>query len=467
LIVYIFENKGEMNFNNASSRFQSYLLENFWLMPVLLSIVTFLSEYVDHHHEGPLLDNREFLREVLIFSIIFPLILGVIIYYLKKIFEERNTISSDMGLLLKLGKDLSKAETWDDLLLPIRDFLQKTIPVERIYLSVFDPVDKGFKIASKWSNDFPLDDTLAPTVSELSEKSFFHSKSLLSSGTNSTNLFQMDTPNHEVQRYCLPLQLNDFIIAVVIFDLSSAEVILPEQNPMISTIIPEITMSVAHVYSREYFMDQNQSRQEERKRIARVLHDTLAQDISFLSLKLNFLREQDSLIGILEVQRDLERMQTVAQNAYDQVRGTLDSLVPEVSQNISQAIRILAHAICDPSEIQVNFTNTGQPQLLPAETKRKILNIANEALTNVVKHSGASEVNVNICWSEEQVTFEFEDHGKGFTPEESIKDQHYGLLFMRQRAESINAVLKICSSPNDGTRAVLNLPILELNPEMS
>jgi signal transduction histidine kinase len=180
-------------------------------------------------------------------------------------------------------------------------------------------------------------------------------------------------------------------------------------------------------------------------------------------MKLDLLREQDSLVGIFELQRDLERMQTVAQSAYDQVRGTLDSLVPEVPKNISQAILILTHAICDPADIKVNFAITGETSALPSETKRKILSIAREVLTNVEKHSGSSEVDVNISWCDNQFSIEIEDHGKGFTPKDCIKDQHYGMVFMRERAKSINADLKISSSPDHGTRAVLTLPILDLN----
>ena len=196
----------------------------------------------------------------------------------------------------------------------------------------------------------------------------------------------------------------------------------------------------------------------ERQRIARVLHDTLAQDLSYLRLKLDLVKNQDSLVGILEVQKDLDHMQQVIQSAYDQVRGTLDNLLPDFQKQLNVSLPELAESICKPAEISLNVSNTGHPKPLSSTTKEHVLAITREALLNAVKYSQSNQFDLKIHWCEHELSVELNDHGVGFEPQDSMKENHYGMIFMHENAEAVGAELNIITCKQNGTQVKLKLP---------
>jgi len=112
------------------------------------------------------------------------------------------------------------------------------------------------------------------------------------------------------------------------------------------------------------------------------------------------------------------------------------------------------------ADIKAAFRLTGEDVRLPAETEIALFRIAQGALTNVVKHSAARHVDVTIELRGESLGMSIVDDGHGFVPEKTHADlgsPHWGLVTMRERAESIGGHCTIRSSPGCGTRVDVEL----------
>lgn len=437
--------------------FPELLIEKFWIIPGLVGILTLLFEIYDHRKETALLNNKEFLQEVFIASVVFPIILGIIIFFLKQIFRERNSLSSEINLKYTLEKGLAQADHWENLRGPLVGYLKMIVPVERFYLCVYAPGEHVYKLVAAWSKSGTDDE---PNLPDLSDAFYLQTIDSLDSTDEFSAVFSTGINLDErTTRYKIPLPVGGIALAMIFLDIENLNHISSQQIHKIYSMIPDISLAIAHIYSQENSSNINQMKAEERKRIGRVLHDTLLQDLSYLQLKLELLRDKDSLVGIYEVQKDLERMQLVAHNAYSQVRGTMDSLVSDIPKNLSQGIFSMAKSILDPVDIQLNFENVGQEKTLAPETKDKILKIVREACVNAQKHSNSPDVNIKLVWGDARLQIEIEDHGKGCSPDHKVQEQHYGMIFMRERADSIQAALNVVSSPGAGMKICLDVPI--------
>jgi signal transduction histidine kinase len=197
----------------------------------------------------------------------------------------------------------------------------------------------------------------------------------------------------------------------------------------------------------------------ERTRLAREIHDGLAQDLWYAKLKQGRLIQETSLD---------ENGQTTAR----EVLGALDSALAEARQAV-MALRVdptsgtleeVLHAYVDDFAdrfgVRAEFRADGTLERLPPRTEAEVLRIVQEALNNVRRHADATMVRVTTERRGDAVRVSIADNGKGFDPAAVGKDR-YGLRGMRERAELVGAALEIDSRPADGTRVVLNIPTAE------
>lgn len=191
--------------------------------------------------------------------------------------------------------------------------------------------------------------------------------------------------------------------------------------------------------------------------IARDLHDSLGQNVSFLRMKLAYL-SGNKAIKKADMQAELLNMTQAANESYDLIRGTLSVLQ---STNTSDLFRIFsryAEQIEERSAIRVEFSSDGGPKPLSPKRMRQLFFIFREALTNIEKHAQASCVSITIGWKEDCVSLMVSDNGQGFDPLHPQFGAHYGLKFMRERAELLNGSLNIESAENAGTKLLIRVP---------
>lgn len=198
---------------------------------------------------------------------------------------------------------------------------------------------------------------------------------------------------------------------------------------------------------------------QERARLAREIHDGLAQTLAFLKL-------QSAQMQIYLAQGNLTKLgQVLKQNydalaeAYTDTRQAIDSLRLTPQQGMMTWLDQMLTDFENVSEIKVERSIRGPRQDLSPEIQAQLMRIVQEALNNIRKHAGAKQVVVSLREWNRDLILEVKDDGQGFSPEDVPGFSQYGLRGMRERAELIGADFQVISKPNQGTTVRLSLPV--------
>jgi len=189
--------------------------------------------------------------------------------------------------------------------------------------------------------------------------------------------------------------------------------------------------------------------------IARDLHDTLGQNISFLRMNLAHLSERKS--GNEEDLR-IQNMTKAADESYELIRSLLSMLQSGITADPLSLFTRYANQVSERSALQINLTSQGNPNHISPHQTRQLFYIFREALSNIEKHASASKVSGEFLWGENALTFGISDNGNGFDPNTVRTDGHYGLNFMRERAEQLKGSFLIHSAPGQGTKITIVVP---------
>lgn len=200
---------------------------------------------------------------------------------------------------------------------------------------------------------------------------------------------------------------------------------------------------------------------EERARIAREMHDGMAQVLAYVNTKAQAVKEFLRHQRVDEASAQLEQLAAAAREIYTDVREGILALHTQASpdRSLPQALREFLQSWQDHSGIVGELIIAGDPHFGP-EVELQLLRIIQEALANVRKHSGASHAVVEIRGGASAIEVEVRDDGSGFDPAAMPRAglPRFGLAIMRERAESIGGSMKLDTSPGAGTRVRVALP---------
>jgi PAS domain S-box-containing protein len=197
---------------------------------------------------------------------------------------------------------------------------------------------------------------------------------------------------------------------------------------------------------------------DERRRIARDLHDDLSQQLAHLAIDIGKLASKPSA---REAVPELRPLQLRAAEAAETVRRISHELHPSILDDIGLEAAIEQY--CDDFEkrtgIATEFFSRDVPESIRAETASSVYHIAQEALRNVAKHSKTESVLVRLESSAGLVRLTIKDNGVGLPADQSEARKGIGMAAMRERAHLINASLSIQSQPGAGTEVIIEVPV--------
>jgi signal transduction histidine kinase len=199
---------------------------------------------------------------------------------------------------------------------------------------------------------------------------------------------------------------------------------------------------------------------EERNRVAREVHDTLAQGLAGIIFQLVGV---DGILGESpeEARAGVARAIALARANLEEARRSLmalrTTLLPK--ENLPNSIQHLTAQLSTQLPIEVNYTLIGSHRPLRKDIEENLYRIGQEALNNVRKHSQATRVAVELSYVDSRIQLVIHDNGLGFSGRSSDGQSKFGLAIMRERAESIGAELTFKSGDHNGTRVELSIPI--------
>jgi signal transduction histidine kinase/ligand-binding sensor domain-containing protein len=200
----------------------------------------------------------------------------------------------------------------------------------------------------------------------------------------------------------------------------------------------------------------------ERNRIAREIHDTLAQGFVAVSVQLELLGRK--LAGPLDAVRELlDQTRELVQNSLAEARRSIWDLRSHTAEREDFASKLsnMATQVTARTPLKVRFEVNGTYHALPRKIEDELLSIGREAITNVVRHAEAQYVDVALSFDAKKIKMLIADDGRGFIDPgaTSSANGHYGLQGMRERAEQIGAELTVVSTPGGGTQVRVETPI--------
>jgi signal transduction histidine kinase len=198
---------------------------------------------------------------------------------------------------------------------------------------------------------------------------------------------------------------------------------------------------------------------EERNRMAREIHDTLAQ--AFTGILAQVGAANQVLTDDLEATRaHLDLIKELARTGLIEARRSVAALRPQLLEegSLQSALhRLVAQLRTAALDITLQYEIKGAAYSLPTEVESNLLRIGQEALTNATRHANADKIRVELVYDRDQVCLRVKDNGQGFGVGSIPSSEGFGLLGMSERAERIGAQLTIRSQPGQGTEIIVTV----------
>lgn len=197
---------------------------------------------------------------------------------------------------------------------------------------------------------------------------------------------------------------------------------------------------------------------EERQRMAREIHDTVAQGLTAI------LTQLEAIGDIPAARSRLDVVRATARESLTEARRSVQALRPAQLRDDAQLATVLRDVAAKWSKrtgVPASVSVTGDPRPLHPEVETSLLRVAQEALANVAKHASAGRVGLTLSYMEDVVALDVRDDGRGFTVRPTTG---FGLLSMRQRTTRLAGTFEIESAPGQGTGISATVPAIPAEP---
>lgn len=366
----------------------------------------------------------------------------------------------DRLLKFTFSQKIADTDNWDELLRFIVSLPSKIVPASVARLVLMNPATGESDLVSEWSREGEIfvTQSLHTKLFDHCDRCTMIGNTVVPSLETCTYLEKYPEPSGETC-FCLPLVHQKSLVGTLHFGLQRDTFLTKNQADILTSIAPDIAMSIESFQFHQSAQNQAEISRIERQRISRYLHDTLGQSISFLRLRLDQLSNQITMHEYDRIHQDIEHMGKIANEAYEQIRVPLLELQQETQIDLAAALQNRGKIVAKRSHLTFDLSMDGNPAEIPQPITRRVLSICVEALTNIEHHADAKNVSIHIHWEQREVAITIQDDGRGFDTGNRPPNGHIGLDLMKERAQMIGGRLSIASSPGMGTTITLWLPI--------
>ena len=272
----------------------------------------------------------------------------------------------------------------------------------------------------------------------------------------------------------LPIESGEQRLGVVNLLCADEQILTEDDMDLLSAIGTQISEVVSNAWLRLKLAEKEQARQflleslveaqeEERNRLARELHDGAGQMLTTLLVRIKMLEHQTESA---ELQHGLSSTLDLVSETIEQVRDLSYRLRPAALEEfgLAVALRTLLAETLEDAGIVTRCHIELDGLTVPQSVEVSLYRIAQEALTNVLRHAQAQTVSVRLGKRNKGVTLQISDDGCGFTlrqPSSQVDKRHLGLISMSERAEMVGGRLQLQSAPGKGTTIDVYVPLQE------
>ncbi len=360
----------------------------------------------------------------------------------------------------RVSKEIASILNIDDLLSRLEGLIIDAFGYYHVYIYLYDPDNDQLVIAS---NSSPY--SSARKIHPVDENSLnglaVRTRRLVLAGDVLQNRhFLYDANIPEVRsELVIPLIIGNRVIGTLDVSSKETDAFSPEDVQMISGVGDQIAVAIEN--ARLYEQSQKLAALEERTRLARELHDSVAQSLSGIELRAKaaetYLKRSHPLAEV-----EIAELRRSAQDALQEMRALIYNLRP-VSLEEGGLVEVLKR------EVQNNTHQDGatitlhapEEMKLNAELERCLFRVAQETLRNALKHAHAGHIDVWLEKDSSRVYLTIKDDGRGFDPSAVPSGYHsFGIIGMKERVELLRGVFRLSSRPGTGTSVEVSLPLV-------
>lgn len=221
-------------------------------------------------------------------------------------------------------------------------------------------------------------------------------------------------------------------------------------------------------YQKELNRQQNElfnaiaaAQDQERKRIAQDIHDSLGSILSAAKLKLSALKESQPSLSVELTEKYTTTLQLMDE-ASAELRSISHNIMPATLSKLGliAALKNLSNTISSNSGLQINFTSHDFTERIPEQTEMSIYRIVLELINNIVKHAQANKVTVQLIKYPDYINLSVEDNGRGFDYGNALQEKKgIGLGNILSRVDYLKAKMNVDSEPGRGTTVIIDVPL--------
>ncbi|KAA3656448.1 MAG: HAMP domain-containing protein [Chloroflexi bacterium] len=284
--------------------------------------------------------------------------------------------------------------------------------------------------------------------------------------------YKLNPDSKPVEHITIPLGVRDQWFGVINLVCPQNRSLSEDDLDILTTIGVHLSVIAANAQLHASLVEKEAVRQallealvraqeDERARLARELHDGTGQTLTSLLVRLKVLEKQQKDAQLRE---NVSELCEATSGIIEQVRGVSYRLRPSALEEfgLDMALRSLVQDMTEPAEIGVDFNLSLGKQRLPFEIESTLYRIAQECLTNVLRHAQASHVTVELLPLPYAICLRVEDDGIGFDPNDlgnGKKRPRLGLIGLQERAEMLGGSLVVQSAPGAGTSVQVRIPL--------
>lgn len=381
----------------------------------------------------------------------------------------RQTAENWSNALIGAGRRIAELENVDEILAYVVENARVLLQADYLGVAILNEerTKLELKCYSLQGNVQMVSNEILPVLNPVVQSAMESLTSFRSGpGEEDSTLDGMCPPSDERARSAVvvPLALENMPVGAMWAARLREELFSETDLVWIESMADQMEIAIQHALMTSQL--QSLSILDERGRIAREMHDGLAQVLGYLNLQVQTLSSLLKQGKEEQLQQELNQMRQAVQTAHADVRENILSLRTTLAQDKSMAVAVSEYltefGIQTGVETRLEYCVEGELRLASV-AEVQLVCILQEALTNVRKHARAGRVDVTISQESrrggDEIALKVKDDGVGFTPSGSKRS--FGVQTMRERAQSVGGRLIIDTSPGNGTEVECRLPCLQ------
>jgi len=364
--------------------------------------------------------------------------------------QELERLALQLETSARVGREITSILEIDELLSKVSELIRGAFDYYGVHIFLLDEGKNQLVFNGTWEGK-PYHVTLEVGQDSLNGKAVLQNQAILANDVTLEPSYRMDDHYPDTQaELVVPLRIGNRVIGTLDILSTEKHAFNPDDMLVVQSLGDQIAIAIEN--ARLYERSRELAVLEERNRMARELHDSMNQSLYSVILFTGAARNEADQIGSQAIQNFLERAENMAKQALKEMRLLVYELRPlELEEKgflgaLQQRLDTVEGRAGIDVELKIN-----QQSPLPYFLEDALFRIVQEALNNIIKHSNATKVIIEMEINEEVCKMRVVDNGIGFDPA-LIQTRHgMGLINMRERAEKLGGKLSIKSTPSLGT----------------